>query len=208
MAVEIDKIARHLAGRGELCGYSLRGYIPCYMDDGSYKPVIYYGTTSIADVIPIDQEKGIQVGAGFDLGAYRRIELKRLGVPEELLKKLSRYTAHVGGDAMCWLRNRPFSVTPEQAFLLTRIMVEEYCCTTLIPQWNDAQEYKPFSRMSWQEQAVIFDVAHEAGIDSVICNIGRYCDLLRSKNYTAIFSGLESYRHAITGGYAAAPDDD
>ena len=171
------------------------------MDDGSYKPVIYYGTTSIADVIPIDPEKGIQVGAGFDLGAYRRIELKRLGVPEELLKKLSRY-------AMCWLRNRPFSVTSEQAFLLTRIMVEEYCCTTLIPQWNDAQEYKPFSRMSWQEQAVIFDVAHEAGIDSVICNIGRYCDLLRSKNYTAIFSGLESYRHAITGGYAAAPDDD
>lgn len=203
MAVEIDKIVRHLAGRGELCGYSLRGYIPCYLNDGSYKPVIYYGTTSIADVTPIDPEKGIQVGAGFDLGAYRRIELKRLGVPEELLKKLSRYTAHVGGDAMCWLRNRPFSVTLEQAFLLTRIMVEEYCCTTLIPQWNDAQEYKPFSRMSWQEQAVIFDVAHEFGVDHVLRDIDRYCDLLRSKDYAAIFGELGGYKYAASGEHEA-----
>lgn len=203
VAVETDKIARHLAGRGELCGYSLRGYIPCYMNDGSHKRVIYYGTTSIADVTPIDPEKGIQIGAGFDLGAYRAIELKRLGVPEDLLRKLSRYTAHVGGDAMCWLRNRPFSVTPEQAFLLTRIMVEEYCCTVLAPRWNDLQDYKTFTRMSWQEQAVIFDVAHEFGVDHVLRDIDWYCGLLRSKDYTTIFGELGGYGYAASGEHEA-----
>ena len=104
---------------------------------------------------------------------------------------------------MCWLRNRPFTVTPEQAFLLTRIMVEEYCCTVLAPGWNDSQDYKTFTRMSWQEQAVIFDVAHEFGVDYVLQNIDRYCDLLRSKDYAAIFGELGGYEYAASGEHEA-----
>lgn len=197
MAIETDRIASHLAGRGELCGYSLRGYIPCYTNDDRKKYVFYYGTDSVCGYIMADADSGVLIGAGFDLGRYRKQDLKYMEVPDELLKILSYYTAHSGGEAMRYLRNRPLTLSPGAVMTLTRIMVGEFCRNELAPVWNDAGEYKRFATMSWQEQAVIFDVAHELGMYEFQGHIKQFADFLYRKDYAGLLGLLDRRKHEL-----------
>uniref|UniRef100_UPI001CF77951 pesticin C-terminus-like muramidase n=2 Tax=Pectobacteriaceae TaxID=1903410 RepID=UPI001CF77951 len=72
-----------------------------------------------------DENSGVTIGGGVDLGQRNADELLRDGVPQDLVDILSPYTLIKGDVAVEKLRQSPLSLTENQADFLTSIYTQK-----------------------------------------------------------------------------------
>ena len=87
------------------------------------------GGRTVADVPyrkgQINNKSGVTVASGLDIGQRKEpAELRRLGLPEKLVRKLAPYLGKQRGDAVTALAKNPLSLTDEEIDLISRATMQ------------------------------------------------------------------------------------
>jgi len=110
---------------------------------------------------PETSQSGVTIASGFDLGARNREDLERIGLPSELIKRLSPYLGKKKQDAAATLRERPLKISEEEAELLNREAKQE-TLDRLEKAFNEESD-TPFRELPPEAQTAISSVAFQYG---------------------------------------------
>lgn len=158
MSIQYEKVFRWLETvEGTL---TCTGYIPCRRLSGG--TANYTGHTPATDYEAMGVS-GVTVGVGVDLGQQTLSQLRRWGVPAPLLEKVSIYIGKRQGAALRVLRNRPLTLTQDEARALTDAEHRGYMDDVVVPWWDRRAPSRPFASLPWQAQAVVFSLAYQCG---------------------------------------------
>ena len=106
-------------------------------------------------------KSGVTIGSGVDLGARNVNDLKKLNLPEELVKKLTPYLGRKSKGAQDFVNRRPLNVSEEEARLITRA-VQTNAANTLAKKWK-AKTGKDFSELPESKATAVASVAFQYG---------------------------------------------
>lgn len=159
MSIQYEKVFRWLETvEGTL---TCTGYIPCRRLSGG--TANYTGRAPVTDYEAMGAS-GVTVGVGVDLGQQTLSQLRRWGVPAPLLEKVSIYIGKRQGAALRVLRNRPLTLTREQARELTDAEHRGYMDDVVVPWWDRGPHTMAFADLPWQVQAVLFSLVYQCGV--------------------------------------------
>lgn len=158
MSIQYEKVFRWLETvEGAL---TCRGYIPCRRLSGG--TANYTGREPVTDYEAMGAS-GVTVGVGVDLGQQTVSQLRRWGVSDGTLDAILIYIGLQRGAALRALRNRPLTLTVEQARELTDAEHRGYMDDVVVPWWDRRAPSRPFASLPWQAQAVVFSLAYQCG---------------------------------------------
>lgn len=159
MSIQYEKVFRWLETvEGAL---TCRGYIPCRRLSGGtanytgYQPVTDYEAMGVS---------GVTVGVGVDLGQQTVSQLRRWGVSDGALDAILIYIGQRRGAALRVLRNRPLTLTAEQARELTDAEHRGYMDDVVVPWWDRGRHTLTYADLPWQAQAVVFSLLYQCGV--------------------------------------------
>lgn len=157
--IEYDKVFAWLQkAEGPL---TCRGYIPCRLVSGG--TANFYGNKPVTDYVAMGVS-GVTIGVGVDLGQQTLSQLRRWGVSAPLLEKLSIYIGKKSGAALRALRNRPLTLTQDEARALTDAEHRGYMDDVVVPWWDGGRHTLAFAGLPWQVQAVAFSLTYQCGV--------------------------------------------
>lgn len=159
MSIQYEKVFRWLETvEGPL---TCTGYIPCRRLSGGTEN--YTGHQPVTDYEAMGAS-GVTIGVGVDLGQQTVSQLRRWGVSDGTIDALLIYIGLQRGAALRALRNRPLTLTPEQARELTDAEHRGYMDDVVVPWWDRRAPSRPFASLPWQAQAVVFSLTYQCGV--------------------------------------------
>lgn len=115
--------------------------------------------------VPKDPDKndnsGVTIGAGFDLGQQGITGLKDMGLSEVLLQKIQPYLGLKGYKARMFLKAHPLSLNADELSELD-VKVKKKYYAQIEREYNDASDYT-FSFLPSEIQTVILSVGFQYG---------------------------------------------
>jgi hypothetical protein len=111
--------------------------------------------------VPNDNS-GVTIAAGFDLGKHRLADLQKLGLPKELVAQMSPYLGLTGKAAKDALAKSPLAINKDQAGQIDRAAFNSYL-NAAGSAFNDSTDSTTFSKLPWQAQTAIGDVWYNMG---------------------------------------------
>ncbi len=109
-----------------------------------------------------DANSGVTVAHGFDLGGETPESLRRMGLREEIVTRLTPYLGHRGADAEAFVRRHPLPVSEEEQRELDAYVFPRTYEGVAANFDRDAQG-TTFSELPEEAQTVIASVAHQYG---------------------------------------------
>ena len=159
MSIQYDKVFRWLETvEGAL---TCRGYIPCRRRSGG--TANYTGREPVTDYEAMGAS-GVTVGVGVDLGQQSASQLRSWGVSDGTIDAILIYIGLQRGAALRALRNRPLTLTVEQARELTDAEHRGYMDDVVVPWWGRGRHTLPYTDLPWQAQAVVFSLLYQCGV--------------------------------------------
>lgn len=159
MSIQYEKVFRWLETvEGPL---TCRGYIPCRRLSGGTEN--YTGREPVTDYEAMGSS-GVTVGVGVDLGQQSALQLRRWGVSDGTIEAILIYIGLQCGAALRALRNRPLTLTPEQARELTDAEHRGYMDDVVAPWWDRGRHTLAYASLPWQVQAVVFSLVYQCGV--------------------------------------------
>jgi LysM repeat protein len=111
-------------------------------------------------------KSGVTIATGFDLGARGVADLQKLGFPQALIDKLSKYLGKQGTQAQAFLRKNPLMITQKEADFIDTVSKKD-ATLTLVDRYNRAVKGKPglvaFEQLPAEAQTVIASVSFQYG---------------------------------------------
>jgi len=110
-----------------------------------------------------DANSGVTIAAGFDLGRRSVDDLRRLGLDDDLVTRLTPYLGLRGQAAGNYLNANPLNITPQQQQAIdTPTFISSY--NRVAGNYNAAQTTGTrFQDLPRSAQTAIFSVAHQYG---------------------------------------------
>jgi len=110
-----------------------------------------------------DANSGVTIASGFDLGRRTVADLRRLGLPDDLVASLTPYLGRHGQAAQDYLDAHPLNITsPQQQAIDTSAFNSNY--NTVANNYNAAQTTGTrFQELPRDAQTAIVSVAHQYG---------------------------------------------
>jgi hypothetical protein len=108
-----------------------------------------------------NSQSGVTIATGFDLGARDVASLKKLGLSDELIKKLEPYLGKKKDDAAAALKAAPLTITAEEAQQIDEAS-KKSATDSLIKKY-DAVSTTKFTDLPPEAQTVIASVAFQYG---------------------------------------------
>ena len=159
MSIQYEKVFRWLETvEGPL---TCTGYIPCRRLSGGTEN--YTGRTPVTDYEAMGSS-GVTVGVGVDLGQQTVSQLRRWGVSDGTIDATLIYIGLQRGAALRVLRNRPLTLTVEQARELTDAEHRGYMDDVVVPWWDRGRHTLTYADLPWQAQAVVFSLVYQCGV--------------------------------------------
>ena len=158
MSIQYEKVFKWLQSVEGLM--TCRGYIPCRRLSGG--TANYRGDRPVTDYEAMGAS-GVTVGVGVDLGQQTVGQLRRWGVSDGTIDAVSLYIGQRRGAALRALRNRPLTLTVEQARELTDAEHRGYMDDVVVPWWSRGRHTLPYADLPWQVQAVVFSLLYQLG---------------------------------------------
>ncbi len=110
---------------------------------------------------------GVTIGKGVDLGQHNAEDLRKMGVPQSLIDKLSPFFQMVGPKAVdarneVLKKDPSFSISEREAEQLNHaVMMSKF--NEVGKAYNDASPIANFTDLPWQAQTVIADLWYNMG---------------------------------------------
>ncbi|MET2949473.1 pesticin C-terminus-like muramidase [Vibrio owensii] len=124
---------------GELEGSRKKGYVPD----------------------PENSKSGVTIATGFDLGARNVVDLKKLGLPSDLITKLTPYLGMKKFEAESFLKKNPLTINENELLLINHV-VKKHETEKIIALYNKNSQIE-FACLPSQAQTVIASVAYQYG---------------------------------------------
>lgn len=110
-----------------------------------------------------DANSGVTIAIGFDLGGRTVADLKKLGLPDDLVTKLTPYLGKRGQDAQNYLNSHPLTITQKQMQQIDTPAFTSYY-NQVARNYNEAQTTGTrFQNLPKDVQTAIVDVAYQYG---------------------------------------------
>jgi GH24 family phage-related lysozyme (muramidase) len=106
---------------------------------------------------PEHSNSGVTIASGFDLGARRLSDL--IGLPKQLIDKLTPYLGLKGAEAQSKLLSCPLRITEEECVKINKFAHQE-AAERLFDEWEGDT---PFNELSEREQTVVASVSFQYG---------------------------------------------
>lgn len=192
---EIEKVLSRFEG-----GVQCVGYIPCHRVSGGTANYKGNGDPSDYRVMGIS---GVTVGRGVDLGQTDTETLRRIGVPEGLIDRVSPYLGKRETAAIEALHETPLSLSNADAEILSACMLRHHIGLIAARYDLDAGD-GAFESLPWQAQAVITSILYQRGVNSpkYFPNTWRalvnqdWCDAASRFRNGTLWEGYQSRRKA------------
>ena len=153
MSIQYEKVFRWLETvEGAL---TCRGYIPCRRLSGGTEN--YTGREPVTDYEAMGAS-GVTVGVGVDLGQQSASQLRRWGVSDGTIDAISIYIGQRRGAALRVLRNRPLTLTVEQARELTDAEHRGYMDDVVVPWWDRGRHTLAYASLPWQAALILIAI--------------------------------------------------
>jgi hypothetical protein len=143
-------------------------------------------------------QSGVTIGVGCDLGGRSEADLRRLGLPCDLVVKLRPYLGKRRAEAQQVLASCPLRLTDAEAALLSAAIAGEiFAC--LAARYDRAVADVPgarrFHELPWQAQTVIASVAYQYG-DNLPRATPRFWAKAVAQDWSAVAHALENFGDA------------
>jgi hypothetical protein len=143
-------------------------------------------------------QSGVTVGVGCDLGARCEADLRRLGLADDLVEKLTPYLGKRRREAQEALACRPLRLSDAEAAALSAAVAAEIF-DRLAARYDAAVAAVPgarrFCELPWQAQTVIASVAYQYG-DNLRRATPRFWAKAVSQDWRAVVDALENFGDA------------
>lgn len=129
---------------------------------------VHEGTNVLNGYIPtqggkVIENSGVTIATGYDLGQHSYAEMIKIGIPEDLAKKLSPYTGLTKDDAVKALSEEPLTITAEESVLINSAS-HSAALSRLVTQYDGmVGEAGAFWGLPAEAQTVIADTAFQFG---------------------------------------------
>ena len=110
-----------------------------------------------------DENSGVTVAIGFDLGGRKATDLQGLGLPKDLTDTLTPYLGLRGQDAKDYLSSRPLNITDEQAQQINTLAFNSYYRYISNKYNNENLIGARFEDLPQGAQTAIVSVAYQYG---------------------------------------------
>lgn len=112
------------------------------------------------------ENSGVTVGSGIDLGQWKKEDLAKMGVPSNILKKLTPYFGKKKDEAIDALSNDPLSLEKEEAEKLTSLVKKGYA--NKVKGWYNRNNKvdNDWSDLTDRQQTAITSVYFQYGVGS------------------------------------------
>jgi hypothetical protein len=143
-------------------------------------------------------QSGVTIGVGCDLGGRCEADLRRLGLPCELVDKLRPYLGKRRREAQQVLASRPLRLSDAEAALLSAAIADEIFAR-LAARYDRAVADVPgarlFHELPWQAQTAIASVAYQYG-DNLPRATPRFWAKAVAQDWSALAHALENFGDA------------
>jgi len=131
--------------------------------DYSFLSDLEGGRTTIGYVPAAAVSKsGVTIATGFDLGQRSEADLKRLGLPANLIEKLKPYLGAKKEDAKKLLDTTPLTITSSEAESIDKAVKSAHLATVKI-KYDAASSEKSFIDLPAEAQTVVASVSFQYG---------------------------------------------
>lgn len=131
-------------------------YIPCrarnYTGSGVYDAALYGAVIGVS---------GVTVGTGLDLGQQSEADLRRMGLPDALIRRFFPYLGRRKTDAAAALEAAPLTLSEAECDALDAAVHGDYIARAAARYNADAEE--PFEDCPPEVQAVIVSLFYQLG---------------------------------------------
>ena len=143
-------------------------------------------------------QSGVTIGIGCDLGGRSEADLRRLGLPADLVEKLKPYLGKRREEAQQALASRPLRLSDGEAALLSAAIAGEIFAR-LAARYNqaigDVRGTRRFHELPWQAQTAIASVAYQYG-DNLPRATPRFWAKALAQDWSALADALENFGDA------------
>jgi len=143
-------------------------------------------------------QSGVTIGIGCDLGGRSEADLRRLGLPADLVEKLKPYLGKRREEAQQALASRPLRLSDGEAALLSAAIAGEIFAR-LAARYNQAigevRGTRLFHELPWQAQTAIASVAYQYG-DNLPRATPRFWAKAIAQDWSALADALENFGDA------------
>jgi Bacterial toxin homologue of phage lysozyme, C-term len=110
-----------------------------------------------------DQNSGITVAHGVDLGGQTPEHMTRMGLPENLVRTLTPYTGLHGAEGARYVRDHPLRISAEQQAVLDAYVFNDTYRGIADQFDRAARNGTSFGDLPREAQTVVVDLAHQYG---------------------------------------------
>ena len=106
---------------------------------------------------------GVTIGTGVDLGQQTSTGLVMMGVPPEVIRKLTPYFGLKKQAAMDALKRQPLTLSPAEVYALDSAVIGRYV-RNIGDRYNRDTPFRAFADIPPQAQAVVVSVLYQRGL--------------------------------------------